>query len=186
MKTRQSKIPRFLGVDKRDHRPPCHPRPPHFTVCSITFALEDQSQCCSGKKHLALQSGFLFFWSDIIFRTAVTVLVISTLLIYRALTEDESKEAQSQRVRKLEDRVQELEALLRQSLGKPIDNKLDLLKPSVMHHNHPIDVKFLNYQDRKRILITGGAGFVGSHLTDKLMLAGHEVIVADNMFTGKD
>eukprot|EP01029_Cantina_marsupialis_P005874 TRINITY_DN163747_c1_g1_i1.p1 TRINITY_DN163747_c1_g1~~TRINITY_DN163747_c1_g1_i1.p1 ORF type:complete len:411 (-),score=100.73 TRINITY_DN163747_c1_g1_i1:171-1403(-) len=36
----------------------------------------------------------------------------------------------------------------------------------------------------KRILITGGAGFIGSHLVDALMLQGHEVIVADNMFTG--
>lgn len=33
--------------------------------------------------------------------------------------------------------------------------------------------------------ITGGAGFVGSHLVDKLMLAGHEVIVVDNFFTGR-
>ena len=33
--------------------------------------------------------------------------------------------------------------------------------------------------------ITGGAGFVGSHLTDKLMLDGHEVTVADNFFTGR-
>ncbi|TRY80978.1 hypothetical protein TCAL_02960, partial [Tigriopus californicus] len=47
------------------------------------------------------------------------------------------------------------------------------------------EVKFLNYQDRKRILITGGAGFVGSHLVDRLMLAGHEVIVVDNFFTGR-
>lgn len=47
------------------------------------------------------------------------------------------------------------------------------------------DVKFLNYNTRKRILITGGAGFVGSHLVDSLMLAGHEVIVADNFFTGR-
>lgn len=47
------------------------------------------------------------------------------------------------------------------------------------------DVKFLNYQTRKRILITGGAGFVGSHLVDSLMQAGHEVIVADNFFTGR-
>ncbi|XP_059479536.1 UDP-glucuronic acid decarboxylase 1 [Neocloeon triangulifer] len=39
--------------------------------------------------------------------------------------------------------------------------------------------------DRKRILITGGAGFVGSHLVDKLMLAGHEVTVVDNFFTGR-
>jgi UDP-glucuronate decarboxylase len=33
--------------------------------------------------------------------------------------------------------------------------------------------------------ITGGAGFVGSHLVDKLMLAGHEVVVVDNFFTGR-
>ncbi len=46
-------------------------------------------------------------------------------------------------------------------------------------------VKFLNYEEKKRILITGGAGFVGSHLVDRLMLAGHEVIVADNFFTGR-
>lgn len=38
---------------------------------------------------------------------------------------------------------------------------------------------------RKKILITGGAGFVGSHLTDKLMMEGHEVIVVDNFFTGQ-
>lgn len=38
---------------------------------------------------------------------------------------------------------------------------------------------------RKKILITGGAGFVGSHLVDKLMQEGHEVIVLDNFFTGQ-
>mmetsp|Transcript_7635 Transcript_7635/g.9046 ORF Transcript_7635/g.9046 Transcript_7635/m.9046 type:complete len:426 (-) Transcript_7635:209-1486(-) len=38
---------------------------------------------------------------------------------------------------------------------------------------------------RKRILITGGAGFVGSNLVDRLMMEGHEVIVLDNMFTGR-
>ena len=38
---------------------------------------------------------------------------------------------------------------------------------------------------RKKILITGGAGFVGSHLTDRLMSEGHEVVVLDNFFTGR-
>ena len=39
-------------------------------------------------------------------------------------------------------------------------------------------------QNTCQILITGGAGFVGSHLVDRLMLMGHEVTVIDNFFTG--
>ena len=35
-----------------------------------------------------------------------------------------------------------------------------------------------------RILITGGAGFIGSHLADRLLAAGHTVVVLDNLFTG--
>jgi len=35
-----------------------------------------------------------------------------------------------------------------------------------------------------RILITGGAGFVGSHISERLLDAGHEVVVVDNYFTG--
>ena len=34
------------------------------------------------------------------------------------------------------------------------------------------------------ILITGGAGFLGSHLVDRLIERGHEVLVADNLYTG--
>ena len=45
-------------------------------------------------------------------------------------------------------------------------------------------VKLLSPSARKRILVTGGAGFVGSHLVDRLMLLGHDVTVLDNFFTG--
>lgn len=37
---------------------------------------------------------------------------------------------------------------------------------------------------RKRTLVTGGAGFIGSHLIDRLIDQGHEVICADNLLTG--
>jgi UDP-glucuronate decarboxylase len=38
--------------------------------------------------------------------------------------------------------------------------------------------------NRKRILVTGGAGFLGSHLIDRLIADGHEVVCVDNLFTG--
>ena len=41
-----------------------------------------------------------------------------------------------------------------------------------------------NYAMRKRVLITGGAGFLGSHLTERMLAAGHDVFVVDNFFTG--
>lgn len=40
------------------------------------------------------------------------------------------------------------------------------------------------YDSRKRVLVTGGAGFLGSHLIDKLLEQGHEVLCVDNLFTG--
>lgn len=72
------------------------------------------------------------------------------------------------RIRELEGKLQHLEA--------KIENRVSKDFPTV---------KFLNYKNRKRILVTGGAGFVGSHLVDRLMLAGHEVTVVDNFFTGR-
>jgi UDP-glucuronate decarboxylase len=41
-----------------------------------------------------------------------------------------------------------------------------------------------SYNMRKRVMITGGAGFLGSHLADRLLEAGHEVLCVDNLFTG--
>jgi len=35
-----------------------------------------------------------------------------------------------------------------------------------------------------RTLVTGGAGFIGSHLTDQLLAMGREVVVVDNLSTG--
>ncbi|HEY7184813.1 MAG TPA: NAD-dependent epimerase/dehydratase family protein, partial [Blastocatellia bacterium] len=35
-----------------------------------------------------------------------------------------------------------------------------------------------------RILITGGAGFIGSHMADRLIAEGHQVVAMDNLVTG--
>ena len=42
----------------------------------------------------------------------------------------------------------------------------------------------MNHEQSKRILVTGGAGFLGSHLCEQLLAAGHDVICVDNFFTG--
>ncbi len=39
-------------------------------------------------------------------------------------------------------------------------------------------------QQKKRILVTGGAGFLGSHLCERLLVDGHEVLCLDNFYTG--
>uniref|UniRef100_A0A7S0I3G1 UDP-glucuronate decarboxylase n=1 Tax=Hanusia phi TaxID=3032 RepID=A0A7S0I3G1_9CRYP len=56
----------------------------------------------------------------------------------------------------------------------------NLKSESVFH----FPVTTLSPLKRLRILVTGGAGFVGSNLVDRLMEQGHEVTVLDNMFTG--
>ncbi|CAF3213133.1 unnamed protein product [Rotaria socialis] len=89
--------------------------------------------------------------------------ILSSLIIFTFIHIFQVINGEENRISSLEKRIQELEARQQQ---------------------YP-EVTFLTYKDRKRILVTGGAGFVGSHLIDRLMLEGHEVIVADNFFTGR-
>ena len=41
-----------------------------------------------------------------------------------------------------------------------------------------------SFESAMRILVTGGAGFVGSHLCERLLLEGHDVLCVDNLYTG--
>jgi UDP-glucuronate decarboxylase len=41
-----------------------------------------------------------------------------------------------------------------------------------------------SYESQRRVLVTGGAGFLGSHLIDRLLARGDEVVCVDNLFTG--
>jgi UDP-glucuronate decarboxylase len=49
---------------------------------------------------------------------------------------------------------------------------------------HPVWGRIMQFSSR-RILVTGGAGFIGSHLCEKLLKAGHDVLCVDNFFTGR-
>uniref|UniRef100_A0A4W3JPI8 UDP-glucuronic acid decarboxylase 1 n=1 Tax=Callorhinchus milii TaxID=7868 RepID=A0A4W3JPI8_CALMI len=81
-----------------------------------------------------------------------------------------------------EEKEQGIEGKIEEAIA-PLKEKIREIETSISQKYPP--VKFLSEKDRKRILITGGAGFVGSHLADKLMMDGHEVTVVDNFFTGR-
>jgi UDP-glucuronate decarboxylase len=42
-----------------------------------------------------------------------------------------------------------------------------------------------HYDTIKRVLVTGGAGFLGSHLCERLINDGHDVLCVDNFYTGR-
>src|SRR5512137_1249062 len=54
---------------------------------------------------------------------------------------------------------------------------LRVKKDNIVYHYH-------TYQIPKKVLVTGGAGFIGSHLCKRLLADDHEVICLDNYFTG--
>lgn len=75
----------------------------------------------------------------------------------------------------------------RQRLERFVADQQLLASQSIPTPHTPRVINTVRLPDalRKKILITGGAGFVGSHLVDRLMAEGHEVVVLDNFFTGR-
>lgn len=83
----------------------------------------------------------------------------------------------------------DLESVAKGEPVAPMEQKLQELEARIakLEKNAPKTfplVKQLDYREKKRILVAGGAGFVGSHLVDYLMQQGHQVTVVDNFFTG--
>ncbi len=85
-------------------------------------------------------------------------------------------------------RAVDVDRVVEAAVSRELDKRLEALNAEVLAHGggkvFPA-VQELHSLDRKRILVTGGAGFVGSHLVDALMRAGHVVYVIDNFFTGR-
>ncbi|KAJ3324503.1 UDP-glucuronic acid decarboxylase 1 [Boothiomyces sp. JEL0866] len=72
---------------------------------------------------------------------------------------------------------------LENTSGKQFDSETEAMTFDPSTKTYP-RVRHLFFTKQKRILVTGGAGFVGSHLVDRLMKMGHYVIALDNFYTG--
>ena len=151
-------------------------------------ALQTSHDVSSTKHHKGKKGGSHTFWSS---SKVVLILVVGILLGYTVLpmvlvhasfyqsgsdiafSTTEKSSLRNLGSSDIQERlVADQQVLSTQSLPT-------ITTPLVMHTN------VLSDHRRKKILVTGGAGFVGSHLVDKLMMEGHEVTVLDNFFTGQ-
>lgn len=99
----------------------------------------------------------------------------SSVKKHHTFTEEEDKEVTEEQIN------------LNDAEKRFIETQMLIASQSIPTRTQPHVLKTPSLPDgkRKKILVTGGAGFVGSHLVDKLMQEGHEVIVLDNFFTGQ-
>lgn len=84
-------------------------------------------------------------------------------------------------------RLAEFEKAQEVRMGLVVNKELDKLRATMQNQESKLypPTTTLAADEQKRILVTGGAGFVGSNLVDRLMAQGHEVTVLDNFFTGR-
>lgn len=99
----------------------------------------------------------------------------------------ESSQTRNEHIRRVLKDVSDFDYDSEEAQKRFIENQMLLSSQSIPTSTTPTVMKTPKLPDsqRKKILVTGGAGFVGSHLVDKLMMKGHEVIVLDNFFTGQ-
>ncbi|PIC36207.1 hypothetical protein B9Z55_015287 [Caenorhabditis nigoni] len=99
---------------------------------------------------------------------------------------DDTVSSLLERIKVLEDELSSMRTRMDDAENREGNNGIpdEMAVPLPTTKSFP-SVRYRNEETRKRVLITGGAGFVGSHLVDKLMLDGHEIIALDNYFTGR-
>lgn len=131
---------------------------------------------------LSKQSVVILLFGTLLGYLVLPILLIESGPLSGSVISESSSQTTIADPRKLKENLNEEEIV-----GRLIENKKLLSTQSLPTDRTPqtMETAVLSDQLRKKILVTGGAGFVGSHLVDKLMMEGHEVTVVDNFFTGQ-